>query len=155
MAEIAGAKIPVETARKLDGTSLVPLLQSPKAPWPDRVLFTHVGRWNDGAIDTHKYCQAAVRWNQYSLVRIETCDDPNCGAECKIINGVQNGKEGYYSKINSGFNYAITQKGKWALYNLDDDIPQENDIAEKHPDIVEKLSEKYEIWWKEVYPFIK
>ncbi|MNI45696.1 hypothetical protein D3C73_1001350 [compost metagenome] len=28
---------------------------------------------------------------------------------------------------------------KWALYNLENDIKEENDLAAKHPDIVEKM----------------
>jgi arylsulfatase len=46
----------------LDGRSLVPLLHAPDAAWPDRMLFTHVGRWAPGSdpdAAQHKTC--AVR----------------------------------------------------------------------------------------------
>jgi len=155
LAEIVHAKIPKETKKELDGRSLVPLLKSKKTVWKDRILFTHVGRWNDGAIDEHKYCQCAIRWNNYNMVRVETCNDPNCRGECKVINRVQNGGKGYYSKINGDFHYAITPKGKWALYDLKTDISQKNNIALDNPKIVKRLELEYEKWWKEVYQSLK
>ncbi|RMF99934.1 MAG: arylsulfatase, partial [Planctomycetota bacterium] len=45
--ELAGAKLP-EKMQKIDGRSLVPLLENPKAEWPDRCLFVHRGRWPKG-----------------------------------------------------------------------------------------------------------
>jgi len=64
-AELAGAKIPEATAARLEGFSLVPLLENPKAPWhDDRMLFAHVGRWAPGA-EPVKYGACSVRWKQY------------------------------------------------------------------------------------------
>jgi arylsulfatase len=72
LAELAG--VPVTS--KIDGFSLVPLLQDPHAPWHDeRLLFTHTGRWggNKPGADPQKYADApghcSVRWQQYLLVR--------------------------------------------------------------------------------------
>jgi arylsulfatase len=63
--ELAGAKIPEATAAKLEGFSLVPLLENPQAKWhDDRMLFTHVGRWAAGA-EPVKYGPCSVRWRQY------------------------------------------------------------------------------------------
>jgi len=45
IAEIAGAELPAEVKRQIEGRSLKPLLEKPDAPWQDRILFTHVGRW--------------------------------------------------------------------------------------------------------------
>ncbi|NBU42109.1 MAG: hypothetical protein EBS51_15190, partial [Planctomycetia bacterium] len=45
LCEIAGAAIPADLAPRLEGRSLVPLLRDSSAPWPDRPLVTHVGRW--------------------------------------------------------------------------------------------------------------
>lgn len=66
LAELAGAKIPAGV--KLDGRSLVPLLKDPNAPWPDRFLFTHVGRWPKGKARDSKYAQCAVRNGRFRLV---------------------------------------------------------------------------------------
>jgi arylsulfatase A-like enzyme len=66
LAEITGAKIPEKI--KLDGRSLVPLLQNPAADWPDRFLFTHVGRWEKGKAEESKYEKCAVRNARFQLV---------------------------------------------------------------------------------------
>lgn len=64
---LAGASLPPE--KRLDGRSLLPLLRSPAAPWPDRLLFTHVGRWSPGADpDGAKYRACAVRTSRFRLV---------------------------------------------------------------------------------------
>jgi len=69
LAELAGAKVLEIAAKKLDGFSLVPLLENPQAGWhEDRMLFTHVGRWNTGA-EPQKYGQCSVRWKHYLQVR--------------------------------------------------------------------------------------
>jgi arylsulfatase len=65
-AELAGAKIPAGI--QLDGRSLVPLLTDPAADWPDRTLFTHVGRWPRGKAAEAKYDKCAVRTSRYRLV---------------------------------------------------------------------------------------
>jgi arylsulfatase len=67
-AEFAGAKMPANL--KLDGRSLVPLLKNPGAPWSDRYLFTHVGRWEKGQAAASKYAKCRVRNAQYSMVSI-------------------------------------------------------------------------------------
>ena len=65
-AALAGAKIP--DGVKLDGYSLLPLLENPNAAWPDRYLVTHVGRWPQGTAEQHKYSQMSVRHGPYLLV---------------------------------------------------------------------------------------
>jgi arylsulfatase len=65
LAELAGAKVPAETAAKLEGFSLIPLLGNAQGPWhDDRMLFTHVGRWGVGE-PPMKYGPCSVRWRQY------------------------------------------------------------------------------------------
>src|SRR5204863_5812448 len=66
MAELAG--VPVPSGIALDGRSLVPVLRKPDASWPDRQLFTHLGRWPKGKASEWKYAQCRVRDAQYSLV---------------------------------------------------------------------------------------
>jgi arylsulfatase A-like enzyme len=68
-AEVAGAKLPEYLASRLDGYSLVPLLNDPSAAWhDDRLLFTHVGRWEVGTPPV-KFGACSVRWRQYLMVR--------------------------------------------------------------------------------------
>ena len=156
LAEIAEVKIPEEVQEKLDGKSLLPLLKDHSAPWDDRTLFIHVGRWNDGEVKGHKYIQCGVRYNQYCLTKISSCNKPEtCMAECKVFDDVSQGKPGYYSKINHKFHYAFTPNQDWALYDITSDLPQKKNIADKHSELVKNLIDKYEEWWKEVYPIIK
>ncbi len=69
LAEIAGADLPAEAKAQVEGRSLWPLLKDPAADWPDRVLFTHVGRWPKGADpDTFKYRGCSVRTPRWHLV---------------------------------------------------------------------------------------
>lgn len=66
LVELAGAKVPA--GLKLEGRSLVPLLQDANAPWPDRIVFTHVGRWPVGQVAAAKYLKCRMRTAQYSMV---------------------------------------------------------------------------------------
>lgn len=68
LAALAGAPIPEPLAGRLDGRSLLPLLQNPQAHWPERYLFTHVGRWPKGKAADSKYALCAVRSSRYHLV---------------------------------------------------------------------------------------
>lgn len=65
-AELAGAALPPSLS--LDGRSLLPILRNPDASWPDRHLFTHLGRWPEGKAAESKYLHCSVRTRQYSLV---------------------------------------------------------------------------------------
>jgi len=66
LAELAGAKLPEGV--KLDGRSLVPLLKDPGAPWDDRYVFVHVGRWPHGKAADSKHSACAVRNARFRLV---------------------------------------------------------------------------------------
>ncbi len=68
LVELAGAKAP--PGLELDGRSLLPLLRDAKANWPDRYLFTHVGRWPIGQAAAWKYNKCRVRSNRYSLINV-------------------------------------------------------------------------------------
>jgi len=69
LAELAGATLNEKAQKQVDGRSLVPLLRDGNAPWPERVLFTHVGRWPKGAdVQAYKYAGCSVRSGQWHLV---------------------------------------------------------------------------------------
>lgn len=65
---LAGAKPGDDVARQVEGRSLVPLLLDAQAPWPDRTLVTHVGRWQPG-VAPEKFGACSIRDARYSLVR--------------------------------------------------------------------------------------
>jgi arylsulfatase len=64
---LAGVQLP-EDMQAMDGRSLLPLLQDPKADWPDRELFFHCGRWNEGKREAMKFAKCAVRTEQWRFV---------------------------------------------------------------------------------------
>ena len=67
--ELAGAKLSRRVQAQVEGRSLVPLLENPRAPWPDRILITHCGRWPKGApIDDWKFNSCSVRNTRWHLV---------------------------------------------------------------------------------------
>ena len=69
LAELAGAKLPDDVKAQVEGRSLVPLLENPKAEWAERTLFTHVGRWPKGAkVDDYQFANCSVRSTRWHLV---------------------------------------------------------------------------------------
>ena len=69
LAALCGANIPDDVSGKLEGFSLLPLLENPQASWhDDRKLVTHVGRWEVGT-PPEKFGPCSVRWRQYLMVR--------------------------------------------------------------------------------------
>jgi arylsulfatase len=75
LAELAGVTLDNQVKAQIEGRSLVPLLKNPQAPWPDRFLVTHVGRWGGmkPGVPPEKYGtragECSIRNSQYSLVR--------------------------------------------------------------------------------------
>jgi arylsulfatase len=65
-AALAGAELPQQ--QKLDGRSLLPILRDVDCDWPDRFLFTHVGRWPTGKAAEAKFEKCAVRTARFRLV---------------------------------------------------------------------------------------
>jgi len=148
LADIAGAKIPKETKKQLEGTSLLPLLLDSNARWDDdRMLVHHRGRWDiEEEYDNHKYAHCTIRWKNYHLTRTKLCENPKC-KNCRSCIEKTQGKA-LYSK--NGENYKLTLGGEWCLYDIEKDLFQAHDIAKNHPDIVKKMSDFYESWWDAV-----
>ena len=44
----------------------------------------------------------------------------------------------------------VALRNKWALYNLNTDPVEENDLSEEHPEKYEELKLKYEQWAQEM-----
>ena len=66
--DLAGVRIPAGI-QKIDGRSLLPLLENPRATWLDRYLFVHKGRWEKGADpDQSKLKSCAVRTQRWRFV---------------------------------------------------------------------------------------
>lgn len=70
--DLAGAEISADI-QEIDGRSLLPLLEDPLAPWDDRKLIIHRGRWNKGA-EPNRESGWAVRTQRWRLVGDELYD---------------------------------------------------------------------------------
>ena len=58
-----------DSVQPIDGRSLLPLLEDPKAPWTDRELFVHQGRWAKGEDPNQsKLKNCAVRTKRWRFV---------------------------------------------------------------------------------------
>jgi arylsulfatase A-like enzyme/acetyl esterase/lipase len=73
--ELAGATLPPAVAAKVEGRSLVPLLEDAEAAWPDRLLVTHVGRWKRGKAAESALRNCRIREGRWQLVN--TKDRPD------------------------------------------------------------------------------
>lgn len=66
--QLAGVQIP-KGIQKIDGRSMLPLLEDPKAKWKDRHLFVHKGRWEKGEDpNLSKLKDCAVRTQRWRFV---------------------------------------------------------------------------------------
>jgi len=68
LADISGAKLNDQVKKQLEGRSLLPLLQDPKAKWQHRFLVTHVGRWPRGQVAKWKFKDCCIRESRFALV---------------------------------------------------------------------------------------
>lgn len=77
IAEIAGARLGSRALTQVEGRSLLPLLDNPSAAWPERTLFTHVGRWQRFSDpDKSKFANCAVRTPRWHLVSARGATTP-------------------------------------------------------------------------------
>ncbi len=64
-------QLPLRDSRvraQVEGRSLLPLLLDRQAPWTDRTLVTHVGRWEKGQVEQAKFKNCSIRNQRYRLV---------------------------------------------------------------------------------------
>lgn len=77
LAALAGATLSPDVQRQIEGRSLVPLLENPAAPWDDRTLFTHFGRWpKQSDPNLAKFRMCSVRNTRWHLVSAAGAADP-------------------------------------------------------------------------------
>jgi arylsulfatase len=122
--DIAGVKIP-ESKLPPVGRSLLPLLENPQAAWPDRKVFVHKGRWDDGrknkmTREQNQYNGAAIRTEQWRLV---------------------------YSLDKKG-------KVETFLSDVIKDPGETTNLADKFPEVVKELRAAYDSWWHSTEPFL-
>lgn len=77
IASLVGAEIDAKLAKQVEGRSLVPLLENSASAWPERFLFTHLGRWPKGEDPNgSKYKMCSVRSKRWHLVSEQGAADP-------------------------------------------------------------------------------
>lgn len=108
LAELAGVPIPKSVADNLDGSSIIPILNSPTAPTPHATFYWATGR-----------NQWAVRQGDWKL--LGNPYDPTHKAP-------------------------LTEKDKFFLVNLHDDIGELHNLASTHPDLVQQLTQLHQSW---------
>lgn len=155
---LAGVQLPApEKGRELDGRSLVPFLEGRDDPWfRERLLYLHNTRWPGGMAVDHKDCMAAVRWQNYLLIRSRPCANPECTkravSQCNILRLVERGHtKNVYTK-NAQFIWGVTPGDGWALYDVRKDPACDNNLASTHKEIADHLHGAYDRWWDAIYP---
>jgi len=121
LAGLAGAGIP--NGVTLDGRSLLPVLENPNAPWAERWLFTHVGRWPLGEAAGGKFAGCAIRHGRYRLV------SPAPAAKGPPRPGL-----------------------KWELFDIEADPGECHDLAAAKQEVVSEMAAAYDRWWTEMQP---
>ena len=157
---VAGVKIPADLESKLEGFSLLPVLEAkgPIAWHDDRMLYHHVARWPGGMAADHKYAMAGVRQGNYLLVSSRPCKNPKCnldshGDQCETLRGVETGgKAATYTKENAQLHWGVTPPGKWALYDVKKDPGCQKDLSDSEAPRAKKMAAAYDTWWDEIYP---
>lgn len=158
LCELAGVEVEPMLQEKLEGFSLLPLLESPESlKWqPNRMLFHHVARWPTGLAASHKYAMAGVRQGDLLLLRSLPCEDPACmkeSSQCQTLRRVRKGiKKATYTEENAQFHWGLSAPGRWSLYDVKKDPECLQDLASGKKKSVAALSKAYEGWWGEVYP---
>lgn len=160
LCELAGVDVPEELQPKLEGFSLVPLLESeaPMSWHDDRVLFHHVARWPSGMAVSHKYAMCGVRQGHHLLLQSRPCDNPACtpkvlGNQCATLRGVENGqRSATYTRDHAQFHWGVSPAGRWVLFDVKKDPACRNDLSAAQPERAAKMAAAYDQWWDDVYP---
>jgi arylsulfatase A-like enzyme len=159
--ELAGIQVPPTIADKVDGVSLLPLLEenTKSKEWnPDRILFHHVARWPSGLSKIHKYTMAGVRQGNFLMLRSHHCDEPECFkymSQCQALRIIERGgKNQVYAKGTAQFHWGITPKDRWSLFEVKEDPGCLKDLHQQRPNLIKHLSQEYEKWWESIYPIM-
>jgi arylsulfatase len=141
--ELTGTPASEPMKAQIEGRSLVPLLTAKVGqdiPWPDRTLFTHVGRWNGSDPEVGRYVQTSVRTARWHLV--------------SAGNGANAGKGKAKAAPKGEAAGAAPVRPNWQLFDLGVDYGETTDVAAQHPEVVGELVAKHDAWWKECRPLM-
>ena len=75
LCDIAQIQLPPAIGSRVEGRSLLPLLEDAHAAWPERTLVTHVGRWERNQAAHSPWAHCSIRGGGYAL--INTANKPD------------------------------------------------------------------------------
>lgn len=128
-AAFAGAALP---DGQVEGRSLLPLIGNPRAEWPDRHLFNHVGRWPTGADpDEFREVNFSVRNQRWRYVGTP-----------QAMGGI------------GGRARPIAPGAGPALYDMAADPGQTENVIDRHPEVAAAMKAAYDRYWKEARPLM-
>ena len=146
--KLTGTPASAAMQSQMEGRSLLPLLQAKPGEtiaWPDRTLFTHVGRWGSMAKgvdpEVSKYAQTSVRTTRWHLVSAATSGNAAKEAKAKAAQ-------------KSAPSPAVSAMPSWQLFDLSVDEGETKDVAAQHPEVVADLIARHDAWWKECRPLM-
>jgi len=123
LCELAGAELP-DGKLKPNGRSLAPLLEDPETDWPNRKLFIHRGRWDDG-----KWSMASREESRYHRGAVRT-------ERWRLVAELDDGKPVFW------------------LSDILADPGETTNLADQHPEVVEELKQAFDQWWESTEPYL-
>jgi len=129
--------IPIPESYTIDGKSLRSLATGTGEPWPDRNIYI---QWNFGR-KMEPYRQIMVRNSRFKLVQ----EDIQGHSPARLERHYEWCKENGYT------NYELSDSIDFELYDIQRDPFETTDIADKHPEVVEKLKREYLAWYHDVF----
>jgi len=125
--------IPIQDIPLLDGESFLPYVKGEKTTPTEKYRFVHAARW-PGKPSKYKGLEnkkAKFKGNEENS-KPENSKYIKCGVRSQQYNFVNN-KE---------------------LYDITKDPGEQNNIIDKHPELVAKMRKAYDAWWNSMLPYM-
>jgi arylsulfatase A-like enzyme len=127
-----------QAAVKLDGLSLLPLLRSPAAAWPDRTLFL---QWDSGQ-EPRRGRAFTVLTEKWKLVQ-------PCGMDLPQQQHIRD-RYAELCLLQGRGHRSIEGAPRHELYDISTDPGETNDVAGEHLELVDRMKQQYDRWFGEV-----
>lgn len=127
---LALCDIPRDERYKLEGRSLLPLLEGKKTEWDERSIVAHLGFWNsDEDVQKYKLLRTSVRTQQYRLVN-----------EAEIENVFSNPK----------IQPQHLTSDNWELHDIENDLGENCNIKSQQAERAKMMKKEFDHWWDSV-----
>lgn len=122
LAEWCGVKLSATQEEKLDGVSLVPLLEKQEESVGERYIFAH--HPSGSPTEVEKF-PGGVRSQKFRAVH-------------------------YGDRVVKKWGSVGVLGGGWGLYDMEKDPSQKVNVAKEHPEILKEMAQAYDVWFKDV-----